>query len=230
MAAAKRKCDDASDYVDGSQKKRSKASRDKESLGFHYNPDDCGTLASQRPKRTRKVPARFVELSPQPPRKKRKVTKSESTTRTQQEVNSKQLTVAEDEKELQIEGPAVHAENVLQTPKKESNILRLKVSFNGAAPCNSSQNNDDEDTESELSSPPASSPAQSPVSVPSHRKQLLSTDERYRKSTLYISSRRLHKMRIVKSTLYMLNHRFRKMRRANAPRMCQNRCQHLVKR
>jgi hypothetical protein len=186
MAAAKRKCDDASDYVDSSQRKRSKASQDEEQLEFQYNPDDCGTLASQRPKRTRKPPARFIEPPPQPPRKRRKVPKNESITTPQGKANSKQLTVTKDEEDHPTEGAAVHAKSVLQTPQKESNILRLKVSFNGAAPCNSGQDDEDEneDNDSTLSSPPASSPAQSLVSFPSHCDRLLNTDQRYRESIL----------------------------------------------
>jgi hypothetical protein len=217
-----KQCDDSSEWEGAPATKRRRASQESEQVELQDDQDNYGTLSSERPKRDRKRPERYSDLSSQSARKKVKALPKKGATKPKLTPSPRKPTATPKHQRQQVataelQGPVNSPTN--HTPPvsgKKSVIVRLKVTLGGTVPTTppprSFLNGQGSGLDSVLSSPPDALPTHSLVS--SVHAFLLKIGSNFNISAL--SSLRL-------------KHLFHGTDRANVLRMCQHLCRLRVK-
>lgn len=141
MAPLKRKCGDAAAAEDAPATKHPMTTQDSEPIRLSEVLSSFGTLSSQRPKRERRRPERYSDLSFQSP-------------------SMKQTAIPKTTSKRSSKNPEATAKrNSLQSkmPRNSSRVVSLKVPLDSPSHAMSDGHNQEHgDDESDLSSPPAS--------------------------------------------------------------------------
>jgi hypothetical protein len=170
MTFSKRKADDGDPDWEGAQAvKLLKPTPGSEMAELQEDRGNYGTIASQRPTRERKRPERYSDICHQSVSKRKKATSSKAakspkkpSPRTSSAAKKRASQPIPAELQVVKDIVANNADKSPELPDKMSNIVRLKLPPNGSTPATpklQSFHQPNDESDSELSSPPASLPS-----------------------------------------------------------------------